>query len=46
MVSTTGKQERLKEYLTVGSLPDLTEEEVAEIERVGSTVHYRAFVRV
>ncbi|KIP12225.1 hypothetical protein PHLGIDRAFT_62065, partial [Phlebiopsis gigantea 11061_1 CR5-6] len=45
-ITTTGKQERLKEHLAVGSLPDLTEEEVAAIERVGSTVHYRAFVRV
>ena len=28
----------------MGSLPDLSEEEVAEIDRVGSTVHFRAFV--
>ena len=46
LTSTTGKPERLQEYLAVGGLPDLTDEEVLEIDTVGSTFHYRAFVSV
>ncbi|GJE90727.1 aldo/keto reductase [Phanerochaete sordida] len=43
VVTTTTKQERLEEYLAVGTLPDLSDEEVEEIERVGSSHHHRAF---
>lgn len=41
---TTTKAERLQEYLAVGSLPDLTDAEVEEIEKTGSTLHKRFFV--
>ncbi|KAF9445385.1 2,5-diketo-D-gluconic acid reductase, partial [Macrolepiota fuliginosa MF-IS2] len=35
IVTTTSKRERLKEYLAVGDLPDLTSEEIAAIEEAG-----------
>lgn len=38
---TMGKVERLKEYLAVGGLPDLTDEKVQEIDDAVSTVHKR-----
>ncbi|KAF7800274.1 hypothetical protein EIP86_011521 [Pleurotus ostreatoroseus] len=44
-ITTTSKAERLQEYLAVGGLPDLTDEEVQEIDEVGSTVHHRAFAK-
>ncbi|KAI0086155.1 Aldo/keto reductase [Irpex rosettiformis] len=44
-VSTTWKPERLKEYLRVATLPDLTDEEERLISERGSTVHHRFFVR-
>ncbi|EKM55132.1 uncharacterized protein PHACADRAFT_94464 [Phanerochaete carnosa HHB-10118-sp] len=43
-VTTTSKLERLQEYLAVRALPDISDEEVAEIDEVGSTQHHRAFV--
>lgn len=42
-VTTTSKVERMQEYLAVGSLPNLNDEEIAEIDQVGSTHHHRAF---
>lgn len=44
--STTSKAERLQEYLDVETLPDLTAEEVEEIQTEGSKVHHRVFVRI
>ncbi|KXN86489.1 NAD/NADP-dependent indole-3-acetaldehyde reductase [Leucoagaricus sp. SymC.cos] len=35
IVTTTSKRERLKEYLEVGDLPDLTPDEVAAIDEAG-----------
>jgi hypothetical protein len=42
---TSSKQERLKEYLDVLNVPDLTPEELESITATGSKVHHRAFVR-
>jgi hypothetical protein len=42
---TTWKEERLAEYLAVGSLPDLSDDDVRLITEAGSTVHHRFFVR-
>ncbi|KAI0747282.1 NADP-dependent oxidoreductase domain-containing protein [Irpex lacteus] len=44
-ISTTWKEERLKEYLRVPTLPDITDDDEKLITEAGSTVHYRFFVR-
>ncbi|KAK7693472.1 hypothetical protein QCA50_003040 [Cerrena zonata] len=44
-VSTTSKAERLQEYLDVETLPDLTTEEIEEINAEGSKVHHRVFMK-
>jgi hypothetical protein len=41
---TSSKQERLKEYLGVLNVPDLTEAELESITTGGSGTHHRAFV--
>ncbi|EPQ58043.1 Aldo/keto reductase [Gloeophyllum trabeum ATCC 11539] len=43
VVTTSSKPERVKEYLDVPNLPDLSPEEVAEIESTGKKQHTRAF---
>ncbi|TFK54798.1 Aldo/keto reductase [Heliocybe sulcata] len=43
VVTTSSKEERIKEYLAVPSLPDLTAEEIAELEAAGKKHHKRAF---
>jgi hypothetical protein len=43
---TSSKQERLKEYLDVLNVPDLTEEELESITNGGSGTHHRAFVSI
>ncbi|KAI0082610.1 Aldo/keto reductase [Panus rudis PR-1116 ss-1] len=45
-ITTSSKLERLREYLDVVNIPDLTAEEVKEIEEVGSKVHHRVFATV
>ena len=42
---TSSKAERVREYVATQELPDLTAEEVEEINVAGSKVHHRAFVR-
>ena len=42
-VTTSTKKERLAQIISVDSLPSLTDEEFAEIERVGRKVHFRAY---
>ncbi|CAL1704615.1 unnamed protein product [Somion occarium] len=44
-ITTTSKAERLLEYLDVETIPDLTSEEVKEIEETGSEVHHRVFMK-
>ncbi|KAI0748112.1 Aldo/keto reductase [Daedaleopsis nitida] len=44
-VTTTSKEERVKEYIATQYLPDLTAEEVKAISDAGSQLHHRAFVR-
>jgi hypothetical protein len=43
---TTSKVERVKEYLEVENVPDLTEEEVRAITEAGYNLHQRFFVSV
>ncbi|KZT26510.1 Aldo/keto reductase [Neolentinus lepideus HHB14362 ss-1] len=43
VVTTSSKEERVKEYLEVPTLPDLTAEEIAEIESAGKKHHKRVF---
>ena len=43
VVTTSGKDWRMKQQLTV--TPDLTEEEMREIETEGATVHQRGFMK-
>ncbi|KAF9265621.1 Aldo/keto reductase [Marasmius fiardii PR-910] len=45
IVTTSRKEYRIKETLEIPSLPDLTEDEVTEIEQVGSKVHQRIFMK-
>ncbi|THG98638.1 hypothetical protein EW026_g3598 [Hermanssonia centrifuga] len=42
-ITVTSKAERLKEYLSVAELPELTEEEERAIDESGSTAHHRVF---
>lgn len=44
-VSTSSKVERLREYLDVETLPELTSEEVQAIEEAGSKGHHRVFMK-
>ncbi|KAI0636984.1 Aldo/keto reductase [Trametes polyzona] len=43
-ITTSTKEERVKEYVATQSLPDLTPEEVQAINEAGSKVHHRTFV--
>jgi len=45
VVTTTSKAERVREYLDVLALPDLTPQEVGAIKEVGRTVHKRIYMR-
>jgi len=42
-VTTTSKESRVKEYLDSLTLPELTKEEVQEIDKAGSGQHHRGF---
>ncbi|KDQ60964.1 hypothetical protein JAAARDRAFT_173380 [Jaapia argillacea MUCL 33604] len=42
---TSSKEERMKQYLSVPSLPALTSEEIQAIDEAGKQVHKRIFVR-
>ncbi|KAH9901376.1 Aldo/keto reductase [Cubamyces lactineus] len=42
-ITTSSKEERVKEYVATQELPDLTAEEVEAIKEAGSKVHHRAF---
>ncbi|KAI0664817.1 Aldo/keto reductase [Cubamyces menziesii] len=42
-ITTSSKAERVREYVATQQLPDLTAEEVEEINVAGSKVHHRAF---
>lgn len=44
-ITTTSKAERLLEYLDVETIPDLTPEEIKEIEEEGSKVHHQVFAQ-
>ncbi|TCD63623.1 hypothetical protein EIP91_005174 [Steccherinum ochraceum] len=44
VISTSNKEERLKEYLDVPNLPPLTEEEMQAIETEGAKEHHRVFM--
>ncbi|KAI0709225.1 Aldo/keto reductase [Earliella scabrosa] len=44
-ITTSSKEERVKEYIATQALPDLTPEEVESINEAGSKIHNRAFVR-
>lgn len=41
--STSSKKERLEEYLQAQDLPQLTPEEIDEIDSAGSEVHHRHY---
>ncbi|KAL1941285.1 hypothetical protein VTO73DRAFT_7497 [Trametes versicolor] len=41
-ITTSSKLERVKEYIATESLPDLTPEEVQQINDEGSKIHFRA----
>lgn len=43
-VTTSGKKERMGEYINAQALPELTEAEVAEIDSAGVQLHSRQFV--
>lgn len=43
---TSSKLERIKEYIAVETLPDLTAEEVKAIDEEGSKTHHRVFVSI
>jgi hypothetical protein len=43
-VSASGNPENIKNIALVQSLPDLSPEEVKEIEDVGKTLHFRHYV--
>lgn len=43
-VTTSGKRERMEEYIQAQALPELTEAEVTEIDRAGVQLHSRQFV--
>jgi diketogulonate reductase-like aldo/keto reductase len=43
-VTTSGKRERMEEYIKAQALPELTEAEVTEIDRAGDQLHSRQFV--
>ncbi|KAG7092719.1 hypothetical protein E1B28_009049 [Marasmius oreades] len=45
VVTTSSKEHRIKETLEVPNLPDLTEDEITEIEDVGSEVHQRIYMK-
>lgn len=44
-VTASGNEERIKKLAAIQSLPELTKEEIAEIEEVGRKIHFRAYVR-
>ncbi|KAH9854220.1 Aldo/keto reductase [Lenzites betulinus] len=44
-VTTSSKEERVKEYVSTQELPDLTAEEVQAISEAGTKVHHRAFCK-
>lgn len=44
-ITTTSKEERIKEYLATETLPALTADEVKTIDETGSKVHHRAFAK-
>ncbi|KAH8107009.1 Aldo/keto reductase [Cristinia sonorae] len=43
--STSNKPERLQEYLDSQTIPDLTEEELKDIETEGAKVHHRVYMK-
>lgn len=43
-ITTSTKEERIKEYLATDSLPDLSAEEVKEITNVTGGIQHRTFV--
>lgn len=45
-VTASGNEERIHKLAAVQTLPDLTEEEVQEIEEVGRKIYFRAYVSV
>ncbi|KAF8163451.1 NADP-dependent oxidoreductase domain-containing protein [Crassisporium funariophilum] len=45
VVTTTTKESRIKEFLDTQDVPDLTTEEVHEIEATGAQLHKRAYMR-
>jgi diketogulonate reductase-like aldo/keto reductase len=45
VVTTTSKEERVKECLDVSTLPDLTVEEIEAIEEAGCKLHKRVYMR-
>ncbi|KAI0726648.1 Aldo/keto reductase [Fomitopsis betulina] len=45
-ITTSSKLERIKEYIAVETLPDLTAEEVKAIDEEGSKTHHRVFVSI
>jgi hypothetical protein len=44
-ISTTSKVERIKQFQAVEYIPDLTPEEIQEIEQAGSRLHRRQYMR-
>lgn len=44
VVTTSGKEWRMKEQLSAGGLPNLTDEEIKELLDVSSNYHKRAFM--
>lgn len=45
-VSASGNPENIKQIALAQTLPDLTKEEVAEIDKIGESIHFRHYVSV
>lgn len=45
VITTSGKEWRMKEQLAAGALPELTEEEVGELKRAGAGKPGRVFMK-
>ncbi|KAJ6597076.1 NADP-dependent oxidoreductase domain-containing protein [Mycena vulgaris] len=45
VVTTSSKEERIKEYLQTSKVPDLTAEEIEAIDVAGAKLHKRVFMR-
>jgi diketogulonate reductase-like aldo/keto reductase len=45
VVTTTTKEERIREFIDVANIPELTKEEVVKLKEAGSKLHKRIFMK-